>query len=179
MSHPILDENLSYTILEQAVKSSKKALLVKASTDQGYTFNSILNTADNLDFTTPAETSQSSKLSVGSIRTKGFDKDDLLALLLDPEDVNALIESNIQPNTSSDDPHSTLLSTAHQSVLKLEDVLYKEDNLDEYLPAADTDKWYLFGDHQVIDKVISGPGMQDIHDALLMQQLMVENYVEK
>ena len=179
MSHPILDENLSYTILEQAVRSSKKALLVKASTDQGYTFNSILNTADNLDFSPATETSQSSNLSVGSIRVRGFDKDDLLALLLDPEDVNALIESNILPNASGDDPHNTLLSTAHQSVLKLEDVLYKEDNLDEYLPAADQDKWYLFGDHQVIDKVISGPGMQDIHDALLMQQLMVENYVEK
>jgi hypothetical protein len=179
MTKTSLEGNISNTVANQAVKSSKQAIVVSQDQNLDYSFNAILDTSGSISLgagDTPPRAENN--LTLGSIRAGDINNEDFLALLLDPEDINALIESNLEMDLDSSD--SVLFSgPKNSSILKIEDVLYKDDGLDEYLPPAKNEKWYLLGNGTAIDKAITGPGMQDIHDALLMQQLMQENYVEK
>ncbi|OUS32037.1 hypothetical protein A9R01_11345 ['Osedax' symbiont bacterium Rs2_46_30_T18] len=171
---------ISQQALQQTINSSKQASVVHVDAQQGFTLNAILDTDGSISLS-PGQHLQSkpSELSVGNIDPAKLDNDDFLALLLDPQDINALIEANITHSAPEPKDDSLLFSgSVHNTILKLEDVLYKEDSLDEYLPPDESAKWYLYGDGRAIDGAISGPGMQDIHDALLMQQLLAQQYVE-
>jgi len=170
----------SQQALQQTINNSKQASLVHINAQQGFTLNAILDTDGSISLSPGQHLhTEASELSPDNIASGNLANDDFLALLLDPQDISALIEANIiqQPVQPGDD---ALLFSGSDSntILKLEDVLYKDDSLDEYLPPDESAKWYLYGDGRAIDGAISGPGMQDIHDALLMQQLLAQQYVE-
>ena len=165
---------------QQTINSSKQASVVHFNALQGFTLNAILDTDGSISLSPGLHLhSEAKEPNLGGTDSGNLDNDDFLALLLDPQDISALIEANIiqHPTDSKDD---TLLFSGsdRNTILKLEDVLYKDDSLDEYLPPDEGAKWYLYGDGRAIDGAISGPGMQDIHDALLMQQLLAQQYVE-
>ena len=180
MNDPILD-NGTPSFFTLAVKSSKLASVVKKEPlDDSFSLNPVLDTKGDISLC-PAQDLDIAEnaLNVGSLRSKSNHEEGFLALLLDPDDLSALIESNIEDKPQSEPENNPLFSgSQNHSILKLEDVLYKDDSLDEYLPPDENDKWYIYGSERAIDKAISGPGMQDIHDALLLQQLAAANYVE-
>jgi hypothetical protein len=181
MKNPILDDNTS-SLFEQAVKSSKQASVVKkAPQDEHFSLNPVLDTKGDISLSPATDLNiDTNALTLGSLREKPLDSESFLALLLDPEDISALLESNIEQTPIEKEPEINPLfsGTQNHSILKIEDVLHKEDSLDELLPPNEDDRWYLYGSERAIDKAISGPGIQDIHDALLMQQLAAQNYVE-
>lgn len=180
MNNPILDEGTA-ALFSLAVRSSKQASVVKKEPlADSFSLNPVLDTKGGISLS-PAQDLNipANALSVGSLRSKSNHEEGFLALLLDPDDLSALVESNIQEQPLSELEITPLFSgSQNHSILKLEDVLYKDDSLDEYLPPDENDKWYIYGSERAIDKAISGPGMQDIHDALLLQQLAAQNYVE-
>ena len=174
-----LEEDLPNKVITQAVKSAKQAIKLSPDENSGYSFNAILDTSGGISLSADQSTQiDEPKLTTGSIRAGNINREDFLALLLDPEDIDGLIELNLQADKESPD-RELFSGSNNSSILKIEDVLYKDDSLDDYLPPTENDKWYLLGDGIAIDKAITSPGMQDIHDALLMQQLLQENYVEK
>lgn len=181
MKNPILYDSTS-SIFEQAVKSSKQASVVKKDPqDELFSLNPVLDTKGDISLNPATDLEiDANALTLGSLREKSLDSDGFLALLLDPDDISALLDSNIEETPFEKEPEINPLFSGSQnhSILKIEDVLHEEDSLDELLPPNEDDKWYLYGSERAIDKVISGPGMQDIHDALLMQQLAAQNYVE-
>ena len=180
MNNPILDDS-AHSLFSWAVKNSKQASVVqKEPRDDSFTLNPVINIQGNISLF-PADDLHSAEnsLTVGSLREESDQEQGFLALLLDPDDIGALIESNIKAPPEPDPDFTPLFAESqNHSSLKLEEVLHHEDNLDEYLPPDENDKWYLYGSEGAIDKAISGPGMRDIHDALLMQQLAAQNYVE-
>ena len=180
MTKPDITEQYQQLILQQTLNSSKQASLVHVDAQQGFTLNAILDTDGSISLSPGHHLhTDGNQLTVGSIDSATMHNEDFLALLLDPQDINALIEANISHNNPETEEDTQLFSaSAQNTILKLEDVLYKDDSLDEYLPPDEGAKWYLYGDGRAIDEAISGPGMQDIHDALLMQQLLAQQYVE-
>jgi len=180
MKNPILNDN-TQSLFELVIKNSKQASVVnKAPREEHFSLNPVLDTQGAISLS-PAQDLDTdlNALTMGNLRDTALDSDAFLALLLDPDDIGALIESNIQATPDKAAEINPIFSgSQNHSILKIEDVLHKEDSLDELLPPNDDDKWYLYGGERAIDKAISGPGMQDIHDALLLQQLTAQNYVE-
>lgn len=164
-------DTLTNNALKQAINSAKKAIAVKADTEQGYLYRAILDDSGSIPVNIePQLTTQPRSLINEAINA---DPDEFLALLLDPENIDALLEANLASSLNAD----TLDHASNNTVLKIEDVLYKDDSLDHLLPPVE-DQWLLYGNSDAINDAILGPAMHDIRDALLMMQLQSDNYVE-
>jgi len=161
-------DTLTNNALKHATNSARKAVAVKADTEQGYLYRDILDDSGSI----PVDIDLEAKASPLVNEATNIDREEFLALLLDPENIEALLEANLasSPNTG------LLHPTNNNTVLKIEDVLYKDDSLDHLLPVED--QWLLYGNSDAINDAILGPAMHDIHDSLLMMQLQIDNYVE-
>ncbi|MEM5527698.1 hypothetical protein WN093_02590 [Gammaproteobacteria bacterium AS21] len=162
-------DTLTNNALKQAINSAKKAIAVKADTEQGYLYRAILDDSGSI----PVNIISQPKAKPLVNETTNIDPDEFLALLLDPQNIDALLEANLATSSNAD----TLHPTDNNTVLKIEDVLYKDESLDHLLPPAD-DQWLLYGNSDAINDAILGPAMHDIRDALLMMQLQIDNFVE-
>lgn len=99
-----------------------------------------------------------------------------LALLLNPDDLDALIDYSLE-NAITEGDDVLFSGSGKPEILKIEDVLFKEDRIDQYFPEDDS-KWYLKGDGRAVDLGISSVGMRDIENDLLLRQLLMQNYTE-
>lgn len=176
MANPIIDD-FDIPLFEKVVEQSKQASVVSADTEEGLVVNAILDFNGSISLSPVEQIKSQDELYQGTLRDANPNQEAVLALLLDPDDVGALIESNIDQSDPSNNAPFTLAPNRENTILKIEDVLHQDDSLDKYLP-EDEDKWYLFGDGRAIDKAISSPGIKDVHDELLMQQLLAQNPVE-
>jgi len=161
-------DTLTNNALKHAINSARKAVAVKADTEQGYLYRDILDDSGSI----PVDIDLEAKASPLVNEATNIDREEFLALLLDPENIEALLEANLASSPNTDLLHPTNNNT----VLKIEDVLYKDDSLDHLLPVED--QWLLYGNSDAINDAILGPAMHDIHDSLLMMQLQIDNYVE-
>ena len=166
-------------LIDQLVTHYKQASILTNDSEQGLLLNAILNTDEDINLGAQSSVNNTKDaLITGQIRSGDLNQDHILALLLDPQDISALIESNLVHNINQGYRDPLLFSANNdKTILKIEDVLHEDDSLDKYLP-LDQDKWYLYGDGQAIDKAISSPSFRDIHDDLIMQQLLTQNYAE-
>ncbi|MEH6444264.1 MAG: hypothetical protein V7784_10225 [Oceanospirillaceae bacterium] len=178
MDNSILNDDLTFPLFKQVAKKTKQASIVSQGPEQGLVLNAILDLNGSISLSPEQQIIAClDHLSVGSINEHQPQNLDILALLLDPEDISALIDSNIQ--LSNDPNNNDILFAGKQdrTILKLEDVLHEDDSLDELLPPS-ADHWYLYGDGRMIDRAITSPGIKDIHNDLLLQQLLTQNYTE-
>ncbi len=176
MANPIIDDD-NIPLFERVVEHSKQASVLSTDQDHGLIANAILDFNGSISLSPAEQLRATDQLYQGSLRAANASQEPLLALLLDPNDVGALIESNVTPSTSSPNEPLILPSNHENTILKIEDVLHQDDDLRKYLPEEE-DKWYLFGDGKAIDKAIASPVIKDIHNELLMQQLLMQNPAE-
>ena len=176
MANPIIEDD-NIPLFEKVVEHSKQASVLSTDQDHGLIANAILDFNGSISLSPAEQLRATDQLYQGCLRAANVNQEPLLALLLDPNDVGALIEANISPNPSDPDASLTLPANNENTILKIEDVLHQDDDLRKYLPEEE-DKWYLFGDGQAIDKAIASPVIKDIHNELLMQQLLMQNPAE-
>ncbi|MFT5706492.1 MAG: hypothetical protein ACI9ES_000771 [Oceanospirillaceae bacterium] len=178
MDNSILNDDLTIPLFKQVVKNTKQASIVSQDSDQGLVLNAILDLNGSISLSPEQQIiARLAHLSVGCINEDQPQNSDILALLLDPEDISALIESNIKLNNDANNKDFLFAGKQESTILKLEDVLHEDDSLDELLPPG-ADHWYLYGDGRMIDRAITSPGIKEIHNELLLQQLLTQNYTE-
>lgn len=182
MSNPII-EDANIPLFEKVVHRSKQATTISSHCDDNFVLNAILDTDGSISIAPGEQLKASSQLYQGTLRDQPLSDETLLAVLLDPDDVSALIEANTEYSPAQEPLHSDLTEHLLQKtpqqhkILKIEDVLHEDDSVDQYLP-EDEDKWYLMGDDKAIDRAIASPAIKDLHDELLMQQLLAQNTIE-
>ncbi len=176
MPNPIIEDN-NFPLFEKVVEHSKQASVVSTDNEQGLIANAILDFNGSISLSPAQQLKEKDALYQGTLRESKPNQEAVLALLLDPNDVTALIESNISQDASISEDSLILPANRENTILKIEDVLHQEDDLRKYLP-EDEDKWYLIGDGRAIDKAIASPVIRDIHNELLMQQLLMQNPTE-
>ena len=128
------------SLIEHVEKNYKQASVLSNDPEQGLVINAILNTDGGIDLESQnTVNSDAPSLTTGHIREQQLNQNHFLALLLDADDVSALIESNVEYlNTPNRNP--LLFNANNKTILKIEDVLHEDDSLDEYLP-PDNDRW--------------------------------------